>query len=101
MKYTPGEVAAIRKYGLTHTAQQIADMLGRSRRSVSNKAFELGISMTKRGDNHYHVKHSNHDIELCRALRDEGLSVREIAEKMEIDPKYLSQILQFHKRKPA
>lgn len=101
MKFTNEEIDLIRKHGRTHTAQQIGNMIGRSRRSVANKAFELGISMKKNGDNHYNVKHSDHDIELCRAMFDDGLSVREIAEKMEIKQEYLSNILHFHKRKPA
>jgi len=57
--------------------------------------------MIKNGDNHYAVKHSDHDVELCRALHDEGLSVTEIADKMEIPQSYVSQIVRYHKRKPA
>lgn len=100
-RFTRDEVNLIHSHAATHTAQQLGDMLGRTRRSIANKAHSLGISMKKRGDNHYNVKHSEHDIELCRALFDDGMSVREISEKMEIDQPYLSNILYFHKRKPA
>lgn len=101
MRFTRSEITLLRNLARSHTAQQIADMTGRSRRSIANKAFELGISMKKNGDAHYNVKHSDHDIELCRALYDEGLPIREISEKMEIPANYLSNILHFRKRKPA
>jgi len=101
MKFTPAEVNLIRTLAATHTAQQIADMTGRNRRSIANKAAELRISMKKHGDNHYNMKHTDHDIELCRILYDEGLPIAEIAEKMEISKRYLTNILYFRKRKPA
>ena len=101
MKFTRSEITLIRNLARSHTAQQIADMTGRSRRSIANKALALGISMKKNGDNHYNVKHSDHDIELCRTLYDEGLPIRDISEKMEINQGHLSNILHFHKRKPA
>ncbi len=101
MKYSPLEDSILRQYARTHTAAQIAVMLNRSRKSVTNRVHLLGISMIKNGDNHYAVKHSDHDVELCRALHDEGLSVTEIADKMEIPQSYVSQIVRYHKRKPA
>jgi len=101
MKFTPQEIALIRDKAATHTAAQIAEMTGRSRRAIANKAYELRISMKKHGDTHYRVKHSDHDIELCRALFEEGVSIADIAEKMEIDRSYVSNIVHFHKRKPA
>ncbi|AXH72143.1 MAG: DNA-binding protein [Siphoviridae sp. ctdc_1] len=101
MIFTPDEIRLIRRLAKTHTAQQIAEMTGRSRRSVANKAFDLGISMKKHGDNHYNVKYSDEDVELARQLHEAGLGVREIAEKMEIPQDHLSNILYFRKRKPA
>jgi len=36
------------------------------------------------GERHHRARHSDHDVELARALRDEGLTYREIAEKLEV-----------------
>lgn len=100
-KFSPEEDTILRQYARTHTAQQIGDMLNRTRRSVVNRVVRLGISMIKCGENHYAVKHSDHDIELCRALYDEGMTVAEIARKMEMGTGYVSQIIHMIKRKPA
>lgn len=101
MKYTPAEVRLIRKYAVTHTAQQIGEMLGRSRYSVIQKARSEGISMIKHGETHYNVKYTDHDVELCRALHDEGLSQTEIAKKMEIPRPYVCKMVNHIVRKPA
>lgn len=100
-KFSPDEDAILKKYARTHTAQQIADMLNRTRRSVVNRVIRIGISMIKSGENHYAVKYSDHEIELCRALYDEGLSVAEIARKMEMNNGYVNRIIHMVKRKPA
>lgn len=101
MKYTRHEIAILQKHAATHTARQIGEMLGRTRLSVKRKAYELGIKMRKSGDNHYLTKHTDHEIELCRALYDEGLNCRQIAEKMETSHSYVRKIVAHIVRKPA
>lgn len=101
MKYSHAETELIRMYARTHTAQQIAEMTGRSRGSVKQKMFRMGVSMMKHGDTHYNVKHSDHDVELCRTLYDEGLSCGQISEKMEIPQSYVRKIVAHIVRKPA
>lgn len=101
MKYTPAEIQLIREYAATHTAKQIGEILGRSRRSVLQKAGSLKVSIGRSGDRHYNVKHTDHDVELCRALYDEGLNCRQIAEKMEISHSYVRKIVAHIVRKPA
>lgn len=101
MKYTRHDIAILRKHAATHTAQQIGKMLGRSRRSVLQKAGALKVSISRSGDRHYNVKHTDHEIELCRVLYDEGLTCRQIAEKMEISHSYVRKIVAHIVRKPA
>lgn len=101
MKYTPAEVRLIRKYATSHTAAQIGEMLGRSRGSVKSKVFRMGLHMMKCGGTHFNVKHTDHDIELCRVLYDEGLTCSQIAEKMETSPSYVRKIVAHIVRKPA
>lgn len=91
--FTDTELQILRQHAASHTGQQIADMLGRSRKVVLNKLNAMGISAVKRGDNHYNVKHSDHDIELCRQLYEEGLSPVLISEKMEIPRGYVRKIV--------
>lgn len=91
--FTEDELKILREHAATHTGQQIADMLGRSRKVVLNKLSSMGLGAIKRGDNHYNVKHSDHDIELCRRLHEEGLSARVIAEKMEMSRNYVYKIV--------
>lgn len=101
MKYNHAETELIRMYARTHTAQQIAEMIGRSRGAVKQKIMRMGIRMMKHGDTHYKVKHSDRDIELCRTLYDEGLNCRQIAEKMETSHSYVRKIVAHIVRKPA
>lgn len=91
--FTDEELEILRHHAASHTGQQIADMLGRSRKVVLNKLNAMGISSVKRGDRHYKVKHSDYDIELCRKLYDEGVSPVVIAEKMEMPRGYVRKIV--------
>jgi hypothetical protein len=65
-------------------ATQIAEKLGRTLDSVKGKASLLGLSLLCIGERHHHAIYSDHDVSLCVALHEEGLSQAVIAEKMEI-----------------
>lgn len=98
--FTDAELQILRQHAATHTRQQIADMLGRSRKVVLNKLNAMGISVVKRGDRHYNVKHSDHDIELCRLLHQDGVPPGVIAEKMEMSRNYVYEIVNHIVRRP-
>ena len=77
---------------------EMAKQLGLHETQVRRKAVMLGISLRVRGDNHHSATFSNHDIELCRMLADEGVKPCVIAEKMEISSGYLSDVLKHKAR---
>lgn len=72
------------------SASEIAYMLDRTLDSVKGKgkgkgkASLMGISLLCIGELHHASKYSDHDVSLCCALHDEGVSQATIAEKMEI-----------------
>lgn len=47
---------------------------------------------------HWQQKLTDHDVELIRALRDEGLSLQEIADKFEVTKQHVSRIVAFSAR---
>lgn len=51
-------------------------------RHLRKKGFE--ISFRKTGKNHPNHKYSADDVELVRALHDEGISIAEASRKMEV-----------------
>ena len=97
--WTDAEDAIIRRNAATMTTQQIADLLpGRSAVSVRGYAHRKGIRLYKSGERHHRCRIPDHDVELCRAMHDEGLTVKEIAEKMEINPGTVSQYVNYSVR---
>lgn len=83
-----------RFYGIK-LVSEIADYLKRSRKSVSSRAFSLGLKSRYTGENHWRSVHSDHDIELMRQLHDEGISIAEISRKMEINYCYAKRVLSY------
>lgn len=98
--FTDAELQILRQHAASHTGQQLADMLGRTKDSVYMKAVREGISMKKAGINHYRLKYPEDEVELCRQLHEEGLTVAVIADKMEMPRNYVSQLVNFRKRRP-
>lgn len=83
IKWTGQEVAILKKHASTHSAQEIADMLPmRTKTAVVRAAVERNIPLLKHGEHHHAAKHSDEDVELCRALHEEAVSTKDIAEKM-------------------
>ncbi|ASM34120.1 hypothetical protein BVG84_09980 [Serratia marcescens] len=81
------------------TQKEIARHLGRTEASVSTAMLRRGINPGKpRGEHHQFAKHSDDDVELCRALADEGLFVSEIARKMELDHSTVWRWVNFESR---
>ncbi|CAL10962.1 hypothetical protein COO51_14815 [Yersinia enterocolitica] len=82
--WSPDEVAYLREAVNTTRYQDIADHLGRTLTAVRVKAFSEDVNPSTIGERNRNSKHSDHDVELCRALYAEGLTPSVIAEKMEI-----------------
>ncbi len=81
------------------TAKEIGEHLNRTEISIKSKAKQLGVTFQKYGEQHHLAKHCAHDVELCRALEDEGLKPYQIAEKMELDYSYVQCILKYRIRR--
>uniref|UniRef100_UPI0040486268 hypothetical protein n=1 Tax=Shewanella baltica TaxID=62322 RepID=UPI0040486268 len=96
--WTDQEIRQLHVLSVTHTSEAIAQILGRTEHSVKGKAYSLGINFMKVGEHSPLAKHSNHDIELCRQLHEEGLRPFQIAEKMEIEISHLCRVLKFEAR---
>ena len=82
--YTASEDRFIKKHGSHMTAEAIGEAIGRTARSVAQRAFILKVDMRKRGTSNVNGKLTDEDVELMRQLRDDGMRIREIAEKFDI-----------------
>ena len=93
-RWTEQEIKIIRKNARKLTAKQIAKLLdGRSEDAVTHYANNNGISMVKRGQYHHCSTVTDEDVALCRALFDDGMSVKLIAQKMELPHRYVSLVV--------
>ncbi|EOA2966348.1 TPA: hypothetical protein ACGIZ8_002844 [Yersinia enterocolitica] len=97
--WSPGEVAYLREAVKTTRYRDIADRLGRSPKAVQQKAFVEGVNPSIVGECNRNAKFSDHDVELCRALYDEGIKPRLIAEKMEIPVASVYKITHYRTRR--
>ena len=83
--YTASELRFMRRNRTVLTYEEIADALGRSRCAVRFAMQRRGWHRRWRvGEDHPHCKHPDKDVQLAWALREEGVAVREIAEKLEV-----------------
>ncbi|MEC5337020.1 hypothetical protein VXE42_25915 [Klebsiella oxytoca] len=64
--------------------RDIAKHLSRSQQSVKGKAEYMGLSLVCIGEHSPTAIHSDEDVLLCRELRTAGMSLKLIAEKMEM-----------------
>ncbi|KAB0559447.1 DNA-binding protein [Pantoea stewartii subsp. stewartii] len=88
----------IRQCAGTMTVGSIGRLIGRSGAAVRAKARELGIRLYLRGDYHQSAKYRQADIELARELHCEGVSRRDIAEKLEMPIGAVNQYIYFERR---
>ncbi|NOF88419.1 hypothetical protein [Vibrio cholerae] len=98
-RWSEAENLFLAKHAQDMSSDEIAEKLGRTKQAVNSKAENLGISMRKHGEKHHLAKVSNHDVELCRQLHDEGVKPCEIAEKMELGYTYVQWILNYRIRR--
>lgn len=59
------------------------------------------ISLRRKGELYPHAKGTDHEVELCRQLYDEGLTPSQIAEKMELSRSHVSGIVYYYSRTEA
>lgn len=98
-RWSPAELAYLRKSVTTTRYRDIADHLGRSLRAVQQKASGEGVNPSIIGECNRNAKFSDHDVELCRALYDEGIKPRFIAEKMAIPVDSVYKITHYRTRR--
>lgn len=84
----------LRRYGPYLTAAVMGQLIGRSRHGVLWQAKQLNIKVgPRRGDKHHSRKYPEADIQLAKQLRDAGMKIRIIEEKLEIHPGSLKNFL--------
>ncbi|ARF49791.1 DNA-binding protein [Pantoea stewartii] len=97
-RWVRAEIMIIRQCAGTMTVGSIGRLIGRSGAAVRAKARELGIRLYLRGDYHQSAKYRQADIELARELHCEGVSRRDIAEKLEMPIGAVNQYIYFERR---
>ncbi|MGL4193211.1 MAG: hypothetical protein ACRCRU_11750 [Vibrio sp.] len=97
-RWSEKEVLFLTKNASLMSADEISAKLDRTAQAVQRKAGKLGVSLRKYGEKHHLAKVSDHDVELCRALHDEGVKPFQIAEKMGLGYSYVQWILNYRIR---
>ncbi len=97
--WSPEEVAYLREKVTTTRYQDIADHLGRTLIAIRLRANAEGVNPSNIGECNRNAKHSDHDVELCRALYDEGMRPRFIAGKMEMPVNAVYGIIYYSTRR--
>ncbi|ELI8129966.1 hypothetical protein ACT0ZX_004663 [Yersinia enterocolitica] len=97
--WSPDEVAYLREAVTTTKYQDIANHLGRTLTAVRVRAFLEGVNPSGIGECNRNAKHSDHDVELCRALYEDGVKQRFIAEKMEMPVSAVYGIVYYRTRR--
>lgn len=76
--WTEAEVAILKRFASSKTAEEIGIILGRPTYSVSGKAVYAGISLKKVGENHRNSKLSDLQVLMVHILCDAGFTPTEI-----------------------
>ncbi|CZX95340.1 DNA-binding protein [Enterobacter kobei] len=97
-KWVRAEIMIIRQCAGTMTVESIGRLIGRTGAAVRAKARELHIKLYLRGDHHQSAKYRQADIELARGLHCEGVSRRDISEKLEMPISAVNQYVYFERR---
>ncbi len=62
------------------------------------KAVQIGEFGKRVGETHGRAKLSDHEVDLVRQLKEEGMSAAVIAEKMEISRRYVYKLANYERR---
>lgn len=83
-RWSKNEDRALKESASSLSAKQIAHLLGRSAKAVSNRASLIGVNLKKSGDAYHGRKYPEADIQLAHKLHESGMKLRLVAEKLEI-----------------
>ncbi|WP_230042133.1 hypothetical protein [Escherichia coli] len=78
------EDSIVRRYAGVLSSSEIGAIIGRPHYAVLNYASRHGIPLIRYGDNHQGTVYSDEDVNLVRALYDEGVSFSDILDKFDI-----------------
>lgn len=79
------------------TKVQMAKVLNRTEISIQSFCQYHKIRLAKTGQYHHSSRISDEDVEMCRKLHEEGVPVRDIAEKMEINRHLVHSIVYYRR----
>jgi hypothetical protein len=107
--WKPEEDQLIIKWAGIKSTEVIADLvsaLGIRKATMANvkgrvqgmKRKGIRVSLRLQGELYPHAKGSDHEVELCRQLSDEGLTPSVIADKMEFSVSHVNAIIHYRSR---
>ncbi len=62
------------------------------------QTVQIGEYGKRVGESHGRAKLTDHEIDLIRQLKEEGMSATEIAEKMEVSRRYVYKLVNYERR---
>lgn len=65
---------------------------------TTQKYVQIGEYGRRVGESHGRAKLTDHEIDLMRQLKEEGMSAKEIAEKFEVSKRYVYKLVNFERR---
>ncbi len=65
---------------------------------TQTKYVQIGEYGKRIGETHGRAKLSDHEIDLVRQLKEEGMPAPEIAEKFEVSKRYVYKLVNFERR---
>lgn len=96
--YKSTEEIAVMISELGHREASVSTVKNRVRTLNKNRGENEKISLRRKGELYPHAKGSDHDVELCRRLYEEGVPPSIIAEKMEMSRSHVSGIVYYRSR---
>lgn len=98
--YSKSDLKFMRDNQKTLTLAEIAHHSGRSKDAVRHAMLLRGWGIGRcTGEKHPMCKYPDSDVELCRALHDDGMAIPLIAEKMEVPYQTVRSWVHFESRK--
>ncbi|HDV7145165.1 TPA: hypothetical protein ACJ2UH_001408 [Yersinia enterocolitica] len=97
--WLPDELAYLREAVTTTKYRDIANYLGRTLTAIRVRATVEGVNPLNIGECNRNAIYSDHDVELCRSLYEEGVKPKLIAEKMEMPVSAVYGIVYYRSRR--
>ena len=82
--WTEEETRTLKANAAAMTADQLAELLGRTRDSIKGQARKLGVSLRKHGEACSWAKYSNAIVDKARDLHERGVPPRKISEQLSV-----------------